>query len=294
MHCIAFRVTSWENFIYYLFSIGILKELFEFHHWRADWSGEKFASCHCHLVHFGDNCLCIGQYFILYHFIAGWSAGLVCGSSYICRTGIRDVCMDHTRYVLDRQFYSVSCDFKSFYFQLIYCSVRCSIDIWCSQWHSFDIISIILCRCLPRSNARNFDHDSNTAIHTDTSRFSDGLTINGLPHCFRHICIDQLCWIRHLGKFLSTHNLKHEILSNRFYFAVIDWRIGFVFAMVAMGATKSAASNSREFGLASCVPNWNSIHNYCANDCITRWNGLRITDDFQQCSRLFGIHCLEK
>lgn len=69
-----------------------------------------------------------------------------------------------------------------------------------------------------RSDARNFNNDSNTTIHTNTSRPRHGATLDALPNRFRHICIDQLRGIRNMGKWLYIMSCFHELNTKQTHF----------------------------------------------------------------------------
>lgn len=175
-----------KHLIYYdnvIATFLFAQELFEFHHWGADWPSEESASCHRHFMYSRHSCLCLGQYFILHHIVTGRSAGLQCSSCYLRWKGVRLFRMDNS-------------------------SVCRSIDVRCRQWYPIDVVASFLCRSVRRTNARDSNNDSNSTIHTDSCCIGHGIVVDGLLDGFRHFCIDQLRWICHLGKWWSAQFLN--------------------------------------------------------------------------------------
>lgn len=79
-------------------------------------------------------------------------------------------------------------------------SFRGLINFWSSQRNSSDIIQIILCRSMWRSDAWNFDNDPNIQVDANSCSFGYGFALHALFDCLWYFCIDQLCWLCYLGK----------------------------------------------------------------------------------------------
>lgn len=155
---------------------------------------------------------------------------------------------------------------------IIVCSICCFVNVRSSERHSIDIIAAVLRWSLPRSNARNIDHDSNSTIHTNTSRSGHGTAVDALSDGLRHICINQLRWICYLGKY-ENHNTRVKSQNQTIFFnfllqlfVVEYWCCRPLFALVTMGSTEFTATNSSESRFSNRLPDCNCICNGCSDD----------------------------